>query len=145
MSYIFKQGCPEVAKIGGGRFFGNFLKTFMKNCWKNYENFRKILGKLSRFSKNSWNFWKFFENSWKFLEIFEKFLKNYRDFRKILGNFLKSLSKKNRIFDYWVGVTPPTPPRSGHPWSYTSLKRLTIFECIQTQSRSSKSLLVSFI
>jgi hypothetical protein len=38
---------------GGGRFFGNFLKTFMKICWKNYDNFLKILEKLSRFSKNS--------------------------------------------------------------------------------------------
>jgi hypothetical protein len=54
-----KQGCPEVAKMGGGRFFGNFLKTFMKICWKNYQNFRKIL-------ENFWKFWKNLEKLSRF-------------------------------------------------------------------------------
>jgi hypothetical protein len=49
---------------------------------------------------------------WQKLEgstIFRKFLK-----KKTVENFPKPLSKKNKIFDYWVGPPPRTSPRSGH-------------------------------
>jgi hypothetical protein len=51
------QGCPEVAKIGGGTIFWKFFeKIIMKNCWKNYGNFRKILENYPNFSKIFGNF-----------------------------------------------------------------------------------------
>jgi hypothetical protein len=50
ISFLIDRGVAKWQKLGG-RFFGNFLKTFMKNCWKNYGNFQKILEKLFKFSK----------------------------------------------------------------------------------------------
>jgi len=57
------QGCPEVAKIGGGS--DDFLKIF-----------RKIPENLSKFSKNCRKIIGISEKFLKIIEIFEKFLRN---------------------------------------------------------------------
>jgi hypothetical protein len=72
--------------------------------WLGHSGFRHSLLVVSRSGENGDQ--KFFEN------IYEKFLK--------VENFPKSLSKKNKIFGYWVEVSP-RPPCSDHPWTLSTL------------------------
>ncbi len=91
----------------------------MKNCWKNYGNFQKILGNYRNFSKSVG----------KIMEIFEKSLKNYPNFWKILENypkFSKIVKQKNQNFRLLGGSHPPTPPRDSP--ADGSLKSIKIAE-----------------
>ncbi len=66
--------------------------------WLGHSGFRHSFPGISRSGENGGR--QFFEN------IYEKFLK--------VENFPKSLSKKNKIFGYWVEVSP-RPPLLGSP------------------------------
>ncbi len=121
--YKWKQGCPEVAKIGGSRrFFGNFLKTFIKNFWKILENDRdypKKFWKWSRLSKKILKMIEIFEKFLETKEILQKTLENYQSFRKFLEKFPKSLSKKTDFSIIGWGSPPPPPPARDTPeWEF---------------------------